>query len=225
MKVSIRNILITLLIHIGLLLFLWSYRLDGRLKTQKKTMTLEIYGQPDKPFGINSFGEKKTAIDNSKLNKLLEKKYFNAIKDDYLASHAIDSLTDTNTHAVKPGGDPNSLQQDDTTGGILYAYGTGQLAELPSFAGGGIDKFREWMIYNIKLSGIADKKNISGTILITFIVNINGDVTNVTVQKGINPLIDNEAVKIVKSSPRWTPGRQQGHPVRIIYKLPLTFSM
>jgi len=209
----------------ALLLFLWSYTLDDSSWRQKKTMTLELYGRPDKPFGINSFGQQRTKVENSKLSRPLQKKYFSTIKDDYLAANAVDSLPDTNTKAVMPGRDPNTLRQDDTTGGVLYAYGTGQLAELPSFAGGGIEKFREWMIYNIKLSGIADQKKISGTLLITFIINIDGEVTNVTVQKGINPLIDNEAVRIVKSSPRWTPGRQQGQPVRIIYKLPLTFSM
>jgi periplasmic protein TonB len=148
-----------------------------------------------------------------------------ATKDDSPVSHAIDSVEDTSSIVLKPVGDASSLNPDDTSGGTLFAYGTGQLTELPSFAGGGISKFREWMIYNIRLSNITGQKKISGTILITFIVDIDGEVTNVTVQKGISPEIDNEAVRIVKSSPRWTPGRQQGLPVRIIYKLPLTFSM
>jgi TonB family protein len=225
MKVPTRNLLITVSIHLILLLFFWSYTLNSSFTDQKKSLTLELYGQPEKIYGISSLGEQKSAIDNSQSNKHTQKKYSSDIKDDNVVSNNVDSLPDTSKLAKETGNDPNSLQQGDTAGGSLYAYGTGQLAELPSFAGGGIDKFREWMIYNIKLSSIADKRKISGTILITFIINTDGEVTNVTVQKGINPQIDNEAVRIVRSSPRWTPGKQQGQPVRIIYKLPLTFSL
>jgi protein TonB len=56
-------------------------------------------------------------------------------------------------------------------------------------------------------------------------VNTNGIVEDVTLIKGLDPVLDNEAIQVIKSCPQWNPGKQHGKPVKVSYKLPLVFTM
>jgi protein TonB len=94
---------------------------------------------------------------------------------------------------------------------------------MPSFKGGGLDKFREWIQKRTNYPQTAYEKRIMGTVFLTFIVEKDGSVSNVIVVKGVDPLLDNEAVKVIKESPKWTPGMQRGEPVRVRYSIPLNF--
>jgi protein TonB len=94
---------------------------------------------------------------------------------------------------------------------------------MPSFKGGGLEKFREWITKRTKYPQAAYDKRIRGTVFLTFIVEKDGSVSNVTVVKGVDPLLDDEAVKSISESPKWTPGLQRGEPVRVRYSIPLNF--
>jgi periplasmic protein TonB len=94
---------------------------------------------------------------------------------------------------------------------------------MPTFKGGGIDKFREWVAKRTNYPQAAYEKKIRGTVFLTFIVEKDGSVSNVTVVKGVDPLLDNEALKAISESPKWTPGFQRGEPVRVRYSIPLNF--
>jgi periplasmic protein TonB len=94
---------------------------------------------------------------------------------------------------------------------------------MPSFKGGGLDKFREWIMKRTSYPQAAYEKKIRGTVFLTFIVEKDGSVSNVTVVKGVDPLLDNEAVKAISESPKWAPGLQRGQPVRVRYSIPLNF--
>ncbi len=94
---------------------------------------------------------------------------------------------------------------------------------MPSFKGGGLSKFAEWVGKHTNYPQTAVDGKIRGTVFLTFIVERDGSVTNVTVTKGVHPLLDNEAVKVISESPKWTPGLQRGHPVRVIFRIPLIF--
>ncbi len=94
---------------------------------------------------------------------------------------------------------------------------------MPSFKGGGLEKFREWVTKRTKYPEAAIVKKIRGTVFLTFIVEKDGSVSNVTVVKGVDPLLDDEAVKTISESPKWTPGLQRGEPVRVRYSIPLNF--
>lgn len=97
------------------------------------------------------------------------------------------------------------------------------LEVLPSFRGGGIDKFREWIGRRIITPQEAIEKKINGTVYLTFIVEKDGSVSNVTVVKGVDPLVDSVSVKTIKESPKWSPGLQRGQPVRVRFQIPLRF--
>lgn len=94
---------------------------------------------------------------------------------------------------------------------------------MPSFKGGDINKFREWVQKRTNYPEEAIEKRIKGVVFLTFVIETDGSVSNVTVVKGVDPLIDNEAVKAIQSSPKWSPGLQRGKPVRVRYSMPLSF--
>lgn len=95
---------------------------------------------------------------------------------------------------------------------------------MPSFKGGGIDKFRGWVQSRTTYPQEAIIKKIKGKVYLTFIVEKDGSVSNVTIVKGVDPLLDQEAIKAISESPKWTPGLQRGVPVRVRYSIPLNFS-
>lgn len=94
---------------------------------------------------------------------------------------------------------------------------------MPTFRGGDIDVFRNWVNKRTRYPEEAISNKIRGTVFLTFIVEKDGTVTNVTVIKGVHPLLDDEAVKAIASSPKWSPGLQRGQPVRVRFQIPLTF--
>ncbi len=94
---------------------------------------------------------------------------------------------------------------------------------MPSFRGGDINKFRQWLGTRTNYPQAAIEKKIRGTVFLTFIVEKDGSVSNVTVVKGVDPILDNEAIKVISESPKWTPGLQRGQPVRVRFQMPLNF--
>jgi protein TonB len=94
---------------------------------------------------------------------------------------------------------------------------------MPSFKGGGLEKFRDWVQKRTSYPQQAIDRKIRGTVYLTFIVEKDGSVSNVTVVRGVDPLLDDEAIKAISESPKWTPGLQRGEPVRVRYSIPLNF--
>ena len=94
---------------------------------------------------------------------------------------------------------------------------------MPAFKGGDINKFRDWVQKRTNYPQIAIDKKIQGRVFLTFIIEPDGAVSNVTVVKGVDLIIDNEAVKAIEASPKWSPGLQRGQPVRVRYSMWLSF--
>jgi len=94
---------------------------------------------------------------------------------------------------------------------------------MPSFRGGDFNKFRDWVYNRTNYPQAAIDAKIKGTVYLTFIVERDGSVSNVTVLKGVHPLLDEEAVKAISQSPKWSPGLQRGQPVRVRFQIPLNF--
>jgi len=159
----------------------------------------------------------------------------------YVAPQVVDSmpvpekLTDLTIDSI-PGA---SLGQETIngsgkgTGNVSDGGGTGGggnglfslVEEMPRFKGGDINKFREWVQKKTKYPEIATINGIQGKVYVTFIVEKDGSVTNGKVVKGVDPIINDEALKAVMSSPRWTPGKQRGTAVRVSYIIMLNFQL
>ena len=112
-----------------------------------------------------------------------------------------------------------------------YGFGSGDINDaaffivevMPSFRGGDLNTFREWVQRRIIYPQAAIEARIQGRVSLTFIVETDGSVSNVMVVQGVAAIIDEEVVKAVEASPRWSPGLQQGQPVRIRYSFWLNF--
>ena len=96
--------------------------------------------------------------------------------------------------------------------------------EMPVFPGG-IQGMIKFLSENISYPKEAQKKKISGRVLVSFVVEKNGSVSEVQTERSLYPSLDEEAVRVVKSMPNWTPGKQGGQVVRVKYTLPITFSL
>jgi len=94
---------------------------------------------------------------------------------------------------------------------------------MPTFKGGDLTKFRMWVQKRTNYPQAAIENKIRGTVFLTFIVEKDGSVSNVTIIKGVHPLLDDEAIKAISDSPKWSPGLQRGQPVRVRFQIPLTF--
>jgi len=95
--------------------------------------------------------------------------------------------------------------------------------EMPLFKGGNSNTFREWIQKNIRYPDIASENGISGNVFISFAINSKGEVCDVKVLRGIDPSLDKEAVRIISSSPRWTPGKQDGKNVKVQFNFAVRF--
>jgi protein TonB len=94
---------------------------------------------------------------------------------------------------------------------------------MPSFKGGDLAKFQEWVGKRTNYPQAAVDNKIRGTVFLTFVVEKDGTVSNVTIVKGVHPILDNEAVRVISESPKWTPGYQRGQAVRVRFSIPLNF--
>ncbi|MBQ3766069.1 MAG: TonB family protein [Bacteroidales bacterium] len=93
----------------------------------------------------------------------------------------------------------------------------------PTFKGKGTAAFSAWVTSHLKYPKDAKAASIDGTVTVQFVVGKNGGVQEVQVLKGVHPVLDAEALRVVRSSPKWKPGIKDGKPVRVTYTLPVIF--
>ncbi len=95
--------------------------------------------------------------------------------------------------------------------------------DMPKFQGGDQNTFRTWIQQNLKYPEIAAENGISGKVYVNFVVNKKGEVVDAKVVRGVDPSLDQEALRVVRSSPKWTPGKQRGAPVKVQFTFPIVF--
>ncbi|MBR4363413.1 MAG: energy transducer TonB [Prevotella sp.] len=96
--------------------------------------------------------------------------------------------------------------------------------EMPSFPGGP-GALMSFLSGNIKYPVVAEENGIQGRVIVAFVVERDGSITDVRVVKSVDQSLDKEAVRVVKSMPRWIPGKQNGSAVRVKYTVPVTFRL
>ena len=95
---------------------------------------------------------------------------------------------------------------------------------MPEFPGGDLGLMK-YIQKNVKYPAIAKEYNITGKVYVSFIVDKKGSVTNVKIVRGVDKNLDAEAMRVVKSLPRYTPGRQRGKAVRVMFTIPINFTL
>lgn len=96
--------------------------------------------------------------------------------------------------------------------------------QMPSFAGGEAE-MRKFLARNLVYPTEASEAGIQGRVTLRFIVEKDGSLSNVQVQRGLDPYCDKEAVRVVKAMPKWNPGKQNGEAVPVYFTLPLVFRL
>ena len=95
---------------------------------------------------------------------------------------------------------------------------------MPEFPGGDLGLMK-YIQKNVKYPAIAKEYNITGKVYVSFIVDKSGKVTNVKVVRGVDRNLDAEAVRVVKSLPKYKPGKQRGKAVRVMFTIPINFTL
>ena len=96
--------------------------------------------------------------------------------------------------------------------------------EMPQFPGGQA-ALLEYLAKNIKYPVVAEENGVQGRVIVTFVVERDGSITDVRVVKSVDPSLDKEAARVVKSMPKWQPGKQNGSAVRVKYTVPVQFRL
>lgn len=96
--------------------------------------------------------------------------------------------------------------------------------EMPKFPGGELE-LRKYIAENVRYPTIARENDIKGKVFVRFVVNEKGNVENVSIARGVDPLLDEEAIRVVKGLPKWKPGKQRGKPVKVWYTVPINFTL
>jgi len=94
--------------------------------------------------------------------------------------------------------------------------------EMPSFPGGKEELMR-YIVENVTYPQDAVDNRIQGTVLLRFVVSSTGEVPRVEVTRKVNPLLDEEALRVISGMPRWKPGKQDGNPVPVWFSVPVVF--
>ncbi|MFO7614745.1 MAG: energy transducer TonB [Bacteroidales bacterium] len=115
---------------------------------------------------------------------------------------------------------PVSIEEEDDSEGIIFMV----VESMPEFPGGEANLYK-FLAENIKYPQMAKESGIQGRVFVTFVVERDGSVTDVRVIRGIGGGCDEEAIRVVKNMPKWTPGKQRGKAVRVQYNLPVKFTL
>ncbi|GAB2795569.1 energy transducer TonB [Rhabdobacter roseus] len=96
--------------------------------------------------------------------------------------------------------------------------------QQPEYPGGAAEMYK-YLSKHIKYPPAASRANISGKVFLTFVVNTDGSIQDVSVLKGLGFGCDEEAMRVVKTMPKWKPGKQSGRSVRVKFNLPISFTL
>lgn len=96
--------------------------------------------------------------------------------------------------------------------------------QMPMFPGGDADMMK-FLAQTVQYPPVAAKNGVQGRVVVGFVVERDGSLTDVCILRGADPSLDREAMRVVKSMPNWTPGKHNGKLVRVRYQVPISFRL
>lgn len=210
-------LLFGLVIALGLVIFMFNWS-KGNIEIAKLDMKSEI------------IEVEQTEITRQEEPKVEPPKVVAPVVSDIL--EVLDNKIETNT-------DMSAFDMDMTenTEIVIKEVGGGEedlvaedeivlIAETqPKFQGEDYAAFSRWVFKNIKYPTIAEENNITGRVTISFVVEKDGSVSQVKALSSPDQSLSDEAIRVVQSSPKWTPGEQRGKKVRVAVVIPVTFKL
>jgi len=152
------------------------------------------------------------------------------VKDEYIPSQ--DELQKSEAGAKTVQGDANGVdvslldvvaevpKEEKEAKAEVFTF----VEEMPTFPGG-TDAFLSFVAQKIQYPEIAKRAGVEGKIFVSFVVSTSGSVSDVQVLKGIGAGCDEEAVRVIRSMPKWNPGKQNGRPVNVKVSVPIIFKL
>lgn len=182
--------------------WIWRHSYDG------------YYGEINEDFFINADTAKVTYKDAKPLvvrfNDL-------GIKNKYLANYVYVFKKEEPVKPIMMSIDGNSELVDTDK---IYE----QVEEMPSFPGGS-SALASFIAANLKYPVVAQENGIQGRVIVKFVVDKDGRITDVEITRSVDPSLDKEAMRIVKAMPKWKPGKLKGNCVRVKYTVPIVFRL
>ena len=115
----------------------------------------------------------------------------------------------------------NDSKQENSNGSETKMKVFEVVEQQPRFPG----NLNQFLCDNIHYPIVAKENGIQGRVIVQFVVETDGSITDVKVVGSVDPSLDKEAVRVVKSMPKWKPGMQKGEPVRVRYTFPVNFRL
>lgn len=100
-----------------------------------------------------------------------------------------------------------------------------EVVEEPANFPGGMSACLQFLSKNIKYPTIAQENGTQGQVILQFVIERDGSITDIKVVRSVDPYLDKEALRVVKTMPKWNPGKQRGKPVRCRFTLPVRFRL
>ena len=183
------------------------------LAVNAETVTDYVYGEPETLQPVKK--GKVNATIKTGMNSAITVVAANAEQD---AEQADNNTNKVNDIVKDKEGDDPDLQKNDSD----KAYDL--VEEMPQYPGG-VGKLMEYVSMNVRYPKEAESKSIQGRVIITFVIEKDGSIEDAEVVKSVDPALDAEALRVVKAMPKWTPGKQEGKPIRVKYTMPITFAL
>ena len=96
--------------------------------------------------------------------------------------------------------------------------------EMPKFPGG-MEKMKSYIVDQLVYPPESKKNEIQGKVFISFVVDTDGSVVDAKVVRGVDPILDKEALRVISELPKWTPGKDKGKLVKVGYTVPVQFAL
>ncbi|UOQ73785.1 energy transducer TonB [Hymenobacter cellulosilyticus] len=141
------------------------------------------------------------------------------LEDKVIATETVKGNTDNPADLTGLGEETNKVVEEVVENKV-YTY----VEQMPT-PPGGMEGLLSYLGKTIKYPALALRNQVEGKVFISFVVGPTGGITDVKVTKGIGAGCDEEAVRVIKAMPAWTPGKQNGRPVSVSYTVPVTFAI
>lgn len=115
---------------------------------------------------------------------------------------------------------PAVVEEEEESAQTIFTV----VEKMPEFPGG-TAALMTYLAKSIKYPVIAQENGIQGRVSCSFVINKDGTIVDAEVLRGVDPSLDKEALRVINTMPKWTPGQQRGKPVRVKYTVPVTFRL
>ena len=148
-----------------------------------------------------------------------EVEVLNVVEDDVETEEInINTEDDKNTEVVIQA--PVEIKEEEEEDNVVFVI----VENKPEFPGGDAAMMK-YLSENIKYPVIAQENGIQGRVICQFVVNKDGSIVDINVVRSVDPSLDKEAIRVIKSMPKWKPGMQRGKAVRVKFTLPVVFRL